>query len=99
MILLIPTFLMGITTPLLMEIVRERVDSFGKTLGVFYGANVLGAALGALVTGLVLIELGGLSGSISIASVGNYIAGTVVLITCYHVQLEKEAFHSTGRKS
>lgn len=70
--LLLPaTIAMGLTTPLLLDLVRSSDDGVGRTIGLFYGNNILGAALGAVVTGLVLIELFGLTGVTIIAAVIN----------------------------
>lgn len=70
--LLLPaTIAMGLTTPLLLDLVRSSDDRIGRTIGLFYGNNVLGAALGAVATGLALIELFGLTGVTIIAAVIN----------------------------
>ena len=47
-VLLIPTFLMGATLPLLTQSFVNRVESSGRIIGFLYGINTLGAALGTL---------------------------------------------------
>jgi spermidine synthase len=47
-LLLLPTFLMGLTLPLLSRVVTTSVDQAGERIGALYGWNTLGAALGAL---------------------------------------------------
>lgn len=72
LVLLLPaTIAMGLTTPLLLDIVRSSDERIGRTIGLFYGGNVLGAALGALATGLVMIEAMGLEGVCAVAATIN----------------------------
>ncbi len=60
-LLLVPaTFLAGVTLPLLVAGTR---GSIGAAVGFLYGANTLGAVVGALLSGTVLIGLLGLRGS------------------------------------
>ncbi|MFN0317910.1 MAG: fused MFS/spermidine synthase, partial [Burkholderiales bacterium] len=57
--LLIPTILMGMTLPILARFFEGRSNSLGRSVAVLYGANTLGAALGALMAGyFVLPTLG-----------------------------------------
>ncbi len=61
--LVVPTTLMGATLPLLAKhIVREQ-SSLASRIGVLYGVNTLGAAVGCAVVGLVLIGALGIMGS------------------------------------
>lgn len=77
-LLLLPIFLMGMTSPLMVQIGKNTIADFGRRTGVLYGANVLGAALGASVSGLVLIELLGLWGTCLAACVLNTVAAVLV---------------------
>jgi len=91
-ILFLPTFLMGLTTPLILDLVRAKDDRAGRTVGLFYGMNVLGASMGAIVTGLVLIELFGLRG------VGFICAGiNIMLGACFWWALKDEQGATTAR--
>ena len=74
-ILLIPTFLMGMTLPLLSRAFVRRVERAGEIVGLLYGINTLGAALGALLAGFVLIGWMGLNGSTFFACGLNVLAG------------------------
>jgi spermidine synthase len=57
--LLVPTVLMGATLPILARYFELRAVSLGTSVALLYGANTLGAALGALLAGYwVLPELG-----------------------------------------
>jgi predicted membrane-bound spermidine synthase len=59
LVLLPPTLLMGITLPILARWLSALGASVGNAVGLLYGANTLGAALSALLTGyFILPELG-----------------------------------------
>jgi predicted membrane-bound spermidine synthase len=70
---------MGATTPLVIHAVRRQLSNLGRTVGLFYGANILGAASGALLAGLVLIEAVGLAGATWIAASCNAVAAMSAL--------------------
>lgn len=74
-VLLIPTFLMGATLPLLTQSFVNRVESSGRIIGFLYGINTLGAALGTLFGGYVLIGWLGFDGATYAAAILNLIAG------------------------
>ena len=60
-VLLIPTFLMGATLPLVSELVA-RDPRFGRrSIGWLYSANTLGAVFGCALAGLVLFPVLGLT--------------------------------------
>lgn len=70
-ILLPPAALMGATYPALCTVlIRSREDA-ARHLGPLYGLNTVGAALGALVAGFVLVEWLGLRGSVWTANALN----------------------------
>ncbi|WP_306048673.1 fused MFS/spermidine synthase [Oceaniradius stylonematis] len=75
-----PTFLMGMTTPIIIQLMKHRLDDLGRTTGWFYGLNVLGAATGALAAGLILIELAGLTGTIWLAAAINLLLAVIVIL-------------------
>ena len=78
LVLLPPTFLMGGTLPLFC---RQFVLDGGRiirNLGFLYGINTLGAVLGTLMAGFVLIPRIGVSGAVGVAAgVNILIAGMV----------------------
>ncbi len=74
-LLLIPTFLMGMTLPLLSQGFVSRVNSSGQVVGLLYGINTIGAAAGSLLAGYILIGFLGLTGAIRIAVVLNLMIG------------------------
>ncbi|MCA9840621.1 MAG: fused MFS/spermidine synthase, partial [Cyanobacteria bacterium HKST-UBA03] len=72
--LMLPIFLMGMTTPIIVDFIKSSLNRLGHTIGVFYGINVLGAASGALLT-LFFIELFGLQGCTLLAASINIMLG------------------------
>ena len=62
-ILLVPTTAMGLTLPVLLEDPLLREYEFGRTVGLLYGFNTLGAVVGALAGEAYLIRALGLFGT------------------------------------
>jgi predicted membrane-bound spermidine synthase len=54
--LLIPTFCMGMTLPILAKAFTAKIETASATVGFLYGVNTLGAALGALITPWILLR-------------------------------------------
>ena len=69
----LPTMLMGATTPLIFKYLKNAGLSSEKAIAPLYAANVLGAALGALVAGYFLLPALGRQG-------GTYIAAAISLL-------------------
>jgi spermidine synthase len=80
LLLAVPVIGMGMTAPLIVEVAKNQLADLGRTVGRFYGLNILGAAVGALLTGLVLIELLGLFGVTLFAAFLNVSIGISVLV-------------------
>ena len=56
LVLLVPTFLMGLSLPLLAKsIILDTMERQAAFIGRLYFVNTLGAAVGALATGLILV--------------------------------------------
>ncbi|MEZ0396506.1 MAG: fused MFS/spermidine synthase [Anaerolineales bacterium] len=79
-LLLIPTFLMGMTLPLLSQAFIERVDVSGQVVGLLYGINTLGAAAGSALAGYLLIGHSGLDGAIRYAFYANAGIGLLAIL-------------------
>ena len=60
LILLFPTALMGITTPLMISLFAQRYEP-SRATSIGYSANIAGAAVGTLVAGFLLIGTLGLT--------------------------------------
>lgn len=75
----LPTFLMGLSFPLLIRAaVVEQTDTAAKVSNL-YALNTAGAALGALLGGLVLMRYWGIEGATLIAAVVNGLAALMIL--------------------
>ncbi|MBK8225696.1 MAG: spermidine synthase [Flavobacteriales bacterium] len=65
LVLLLPTFLMGLSLPVLSRAFRlSAMSQQARYISSLYFINTLGAGIGALVTGVVLVRAFGYSGSI-----------------------------------
>jgi spermidine synthase len=80
-LLLVPTTLMGGTLPALGRHRIRTLDGFVGSLGLLYGLNTLGAALGTFVAGFLLFETLGVAGTAYIAILGQLaIAAAAILL-------------------
>ena len=70
-ILLVPTFLMGATLPVLSRFMVQQSRHVGSRVGLLYAVNTLGATIGCLITGFYLIELLGISATVRLAAAAN----------------------------
>lgn len=80
-VLLIPTTLMGATLPILVTHVLRTFRNLGVSVGVLYFFNTLGAALGAFLTGFLLLYYCGLTQTIWIAAGLNVTVSALVWLT------------------
>ena len=79
MVLMPPTFLMGMTLPLLTKRWMGTRGRLGSAAAVLYASNTLGAALGAIAAGYALLPWLGISRSLGLAVALNLFAGAVAL--------------------
>jgi predicted membrane-bound spermidine synthase len=77
--LCVPTLLMGMTLPVVVDLVSRQNPDFVGCVGRLYFVNTLGAACGALITGFVLISLLGLGGCIVAAAIIDLALAAIVL--------------------
>jgi spermidine synthase len=73
------TVLMGATLPTLTRHLSARGQHLSGAFGRLYAANTFGAILGTLLSGLVLIELLGLTGALVVGATCSGMAGLVAL--------------------
>jgi spermidine synthase len=78
--LLPPTFLMGMSLPFLVRALVREIEAAPRTIGLLYGVNVVGAALGALVTPWWLLRFHGMAGAALWGAGANALAGTTGLL-------------------
>lgn len=84
-LMLIPTVLMGGVFPLASRIYAQDMNRLGRGIGVLYSANTVGAILGALVAGFVLLPLFGTQGAIrGLAFVNIGVGVAILLVTSSH---------------
>jgi spermidine synthase len=78
-LLLIPAALMGATFPALSVALIRSASGVPRHLGMLYGLNTVGAALGALLAGLVLVQHLGLRGTVLVGNGLNLLVGLAAL--------------------
>ncbi len=72
LLLLVPTFLMGASFPLLGRYVNEQEENAGHSIGGLYAANTFGAFAGCLLAGFILIRFLGLHVTLCTAVILNF---------------------------
>ncbi len=77
--LCVPTLLMGITLPLLVKIFSSSGQDFGRTVSLLYFINTLGAALGCVAAGYVIISFFGLDTAVYTAAAINFALAALIL--------------------
>jgi spermidine synthase len=75
-----PTFLMGMSLPLIVRALTRGGPGASRTIGILYAANVLGAATGALLTPWVLIRHFGVRGAVLTGVAANLVVGLSALL-------------------
>lgn len=82
----LPTILMGATLPCLVRFLTRSRTELANRIGLLYGFNTLGAAIGTLTVGFVLIGWVGVIGSSLIASLAYACVGGSSLLAARHEQ-------------
>jgi len=77
LVLFIPTFLMGGTFPILVRGITQRSAELGIRVSLLYWVNTLGAVVGTLTAGFVLLPAVGLRITITCAAVVNLVASLI----------------------
>lgn len=77
--LLVPTFLMGLSLPVLAKAVVARIETAANRIGLLYGINTLGAAAGTLIGGFLIVGAIGFEASLQLGAVLNLLAGAAAL--------------------
>lgn len=73
--LIIPTFLMGGTLPILSKFVSKRISDSGKDVAVLYYINSFGAVIGTALAGFFLIRIYGVETTILATAIVNILIG------------------------
>jgi spermidine synthase len=79
-VILPPTILSGMVLPLAARGVARGARTVGTDVGVVYGINTLGAIVGALVAGLVMLPRLGAPVSLAILAVVNACIGSLIVL-------------------
>lgn len=75
-ILIVPTFLMGASLPVLIAALIKKND-FDRTVGFLYGINTVGAALGVYLTGFFLLPFLGIRATLYVLVIGGILVGAL----------------------
>ena len=76
-----PAVIMGIGFPIALQAWANHVHKVGRSTGTAYGANTIGAVLGGIVTGFIMVPMLGLQTSIFILGLlGLWVAGFMWLL-------------------
>lgn len=78
-IVLIPTIIMGMSLPLLIELIPEGMRHPGGSVGRAYAMNAWGTVIGTALTGLLFIPWFGIRASLILLSIGNFILACVIM--------------------
>ena len=76
----IPTVLMGATFPILVTHVHRYTQNIGESVGALYFANTMGGALGAYLSGFVLLFSMDTAGAIAHAAILNLLIALVAVL-------------------
>ena len=79
-ILSIPTILMGATFPILVTYVNKLHHNIGRSVGGLYFVNTLGGAVGAYLSGFVLLYFLDIAASVNVAAMLNLAIGIIAFL-------------------
>ena len=77
-LIFVPTFLMGATTPLTMQVASNSQSHSGRIVGSIYAVNTLGAILGSALGGLVLIPVLHIQSTLELSALMYAVPGLVL---------------------
>lgn len=90
-ILIIPTFIMGGTLPVLLRAITSEKKDIIVNTGLLYAFNTLGAMTGAFLVGFILIRYLGLSQTNFLAVAVNILLGIIALLVSGRFQSKPSA--------
>ena len=91
-VLLVPTILMGATLPIMVATLVREDPRVGRSTGLLYGLNTLGAVAGVFVATFVLFPLLGLSGTILFGAGLDVAVGLVALLVLERLMPERPSW-------
>ena len=84
-LVMMPTFLMGATLPVLVKFMLRRLEAAGADLGTLYAVNTTGAVAGVVACGFLLIGAIGIHSTVYLAVAGNLLIGVAAYLGSRHV--------------
>ena len=99
LIMLIPATAMGATLPVLVRALNVERSGFGKSLGLLYGFNTLGAVCGVLSSEILFLQWAGIKGAGLIAAGFNLIAAAMALWIARSLDEKIQLIHSNDIKA
>jgi len=99
LILIIPTFLVGVAFPTVVKLYFDELRMMGKSVGTTYMFDTIGGAVGALLTGFFLIAILGFFQVAVLASMLNIICGIVLLAIFWKKRFTASAAADAERQS
>jgi spermidine synthase len=90
-VLLLPTFLMGGTLPVLVQGVTRTSAELGRRVSRLYWVNTFGAVAGTLAAGFLLLPTLGQRRTVGVAALLNILAGTIALVLARSVPTTHES--------
>ena len=80
LLLIVPAALMGATLPVLCRFYVNHMGHLGARTGWLYGLNTVGAAVGAVLCGFVLVRSLGVWATLGVAAIANFLVGGACLL-------------------
>ncbi len=78
--LILPTFLMGGTLPILTKFFIKRINNSGRDVAVLYYINSFGAVIGTGIAGFFLIRKYGIESTVWVAALVNIVIGLAAIV-------------------
>lgn len=80
-VILIPATMMGTTLPLLFRSYSKEFDTIGRDVGKLDASNSIGAVIGTLAAGFIMIPFLGIQNTIIIVAIVNIGLGIIILVS------------------
>ena len=88
LIMFIPTLFMGVSLPVIVEIVAASQKRAGFSVGRVFSVNTLGTVFGVFLTGLIFIPLFGIGGSFTVGILINIVSAVILLFASQSTAME-----------
>ncbi len=82
LLILIPTIFMGMTLPVIVDVISSATNKIGFSVGRVYSINTVGTVAGVILTGLFLVPTLGIKGSFETGIAVNLFAAVLLLWFC-----------------